>query len=164
MGMVRLSINGRDHETDVQDNWTLNDVLRTRLDLAGTKRACDYGGCGACTVLLDGLPVYSCVMLAAEAEGHQIETIEGVAASGELHPVQRAFMNHYAAQCGWCTPAMIVTTKALLEENADPTEDEIKESISGVLCRCTGYGKIILAVQEAAAEMRGALSAPGRGA
>jgi aerobic-type carbon monoxide dehydrogenase small subunit (CoxS/CutS family) len=162
MTAVKLQINGKALELDAPDHWTLNDALRMHLDLAGTKRACDYGGCGACTVLLDGEPVYSCVLLLGEAEGHEIETVEGVAPAGELHPVQRAFADHYAAQCGWCTPAMIVTTKALLEQNPAPTQDEIREAISGVLCRCTGYGKIVLAVEEAAAEMRAA-AASGKG-
>jgi carbon-monoxide dehydrogenase small subunit len=154
--LLHLSINGETYDADARDNWTLNDVLRNVLELTGTKRACDYGGCGACTVLMEGMPIYSCVTLAANAEGHDIRTIEGVAEEGELQPIQRAFADHYAAQCGWCTPAMIMTSTALLAENTSPTEEEIRDALSGVLCRCTGYGKIILAVQEAAAEMRAA--------
>jgi carbon-monoxide dehydrogenase small subunit len=151
-----LSINDAIYEADARDSWTLNDVLRNVLDLTGTKRSCDYGGCGACTVLMDGMPIYSCVTLATNAEGHRIQTIEGVQERGELRPIQRAFADHYAAQCGWCTPAMIMAAKALLDENANPSEDEIRDALSGVLCRCTGYGKIILAVEEAAREMRNA--------
>ncbi len=155
MRRIQLHINDQVHELDIRDNWTLNDVLRDHLEMTGTKRACDYGGCGSCTVLMDGTPIYSCVRLAVDAVGHHIETIEGVAHDGQLHPIQRAFADHYAAQCGWCTPAQIVTAKALLDRNQSPTEDEVKEALSGVLCRCTGYGKIVLAVMEAAAEMRG---------
>jgi carbon-monoxide dehydrogenase small subunit len=156
MARLRLAINDAIYEADARDNWTLNDVLRNVLDLTGTKRSCDYGGCGACTVLMDGLPIYSCVTLATNAEGHRIQTIEGVQQQGELQPIQRAFADHYAAQCGWCTPAMIMASTALLAENTNPSEDEIRDALSGVLCRCTGYGKIIQAVEEAAREMRAA--------
>jgi len=152
--VLQLSINGRRYAAEARDNWTLNDVLRNVLDLTGTKRSCDYGGCGACTVLMDGMPIYSCVTLATNAEGREIRTIEGVGEDGALAPIQSAFADHYAAQCGWCTPAMIVTSCALLEENPDPSEDEIRDALSGVLCRCTGYGKIIDAVLEAARTMR----------
>jgi aerobic-type carbon monoxide dehydrogenase small subunit (CoxS/CutS family) len=153
---LELTINGKRYEVDAPEHWTLNDVLRGPLGLTGTKRACDYGGCGACTVLRDGVPIYSCVTLAVEAQGWQLTTIEGIAeADGTLHPVQRAFADHYAAQCGWCTPAMIVTSIALLNENKKPTEMEVREALSGVLCRRTGYGKILVPVHEAAAELRG---------
>jgi carbon-monoxide dehydrogenase small subunit len=162
MARLRLSINDAIYEADARDNWTLNDVLRNVLDLTGTKRSCDYGGCGACTVLMDGLPIYSCVTLATNAEGHRIQTIEGVQQQGELRPIQRAFADRYAAQCGWCTPAMIMASTALLAENTNPSEDEIRDALSGVLCRCTGYGKIILAVEEAAREMRAAAEKGGR--
>lgn len=156
MASLQLQINCQRHEIEAPEHWTLNDVLRGPLGLTGTKRACDYGGCGACTVLRDGVPIYSCVTLAIEAQGYDLTTIEGVAEpDGTLHPVQRAFADHYAAQCGWCTPAMIVTSVALLNENRSPTDREVREALSGVLCRCTGYGKIVVAVEEAAAEIRG---------
>jgi len=133
----------------------LNDVLRNVLDLTGTKRACDYGGCGSCTVLIDGLDAYSCVTLAVEVEGKDIQTIEGLSAAAEPHPLQKYFASRYAAQCGWCTPGMIMSAKALLDRNPNPTDDEIRVALSGVLCRCTGYTSVVQAVQDAAAELRG---------
>lgn len=152
---VTLKINGEVRQLDVESNWTLNDVLRNRLELTGTKRACDYGGCGSCTVLMDGVDVYSCSILAVEAEGKEILTIEGLGDSESLHPLQKSFALSYAAQCGWCTPGMIMSAKALLNRNPNPTEAEVRAALSGVLCRCTGYTSIVEAVLEAAGVMRG---------
>jgi carbon-monoxide dehydrogenase small subunit len=152
---VTLTINGRVHRLNVDSNWTLNDVLRNRLNLTGTKRACDYGGCGSCTVLMDGVDVYSCSILALEAEGNEILTIEGIGTRENLHPLQKSFALSYAAQCGWCTPGMIMSAKALLDHESNPTEEEVRISLSGVLCRCTGYTSIIEAVLDAARVMRG---------
>ena len=152
---VTLNVNGRVHRLDVDSNWTLNDVLRNRLDLTGTKRACDYGGCGSCTVLMDGVDVYSCSILALEAEGKEILTIEGIGTRENLHPLQKSFALSYAAQCGWCTPGMIMSAKALLDREPNPTEEEVRIALSGVLCRCTGYTSIIRAVLDAARVLRG---------
>jgi len=151
---VALKINGDVRQIDVESNWTLNDVLRNRLELTGTKRACDYGGCGSCTVLMDGVDVYSCSILAVEAEGKEILTIEGLGDGDNLHPLQKSFALSYAAQCGWCTPGMIMSAKALLDHNPNPTEGEVRTALSGVLCRCTGYSSIVRAVLEAARVMR----------
>ena len=152
---VTLKINGEVRQLGVDSNWTLNDVLRNRLDLTGTKRACDYGGCGSCTVLMDGVDVYSCSILAVEAEGKEILTIEGLGDSESLHPLQKSFALSYAAQCGWCTPGMIMSAKALLNRNPNPTEAEVRAALAGVLCRCTGYTSIVKAVLDAAGAMRG---------
>jgi carbon-monoxide dehydrogenase small subunit len=152
---VTLRINGKDHQVGVESNWTLNDVLRNRLELTGTKRACDYGGCGSCTVLMDGVDVYSCSILAVEAQGKEIVTIEGLGNSENLHPLQKSFALSYAAQCGWCTPGMIMSAKALLNRDPNPTEAEVRAALSGVLCRCTGYTSIVKAVLDAAGVMRG---------
>jgi carbon-monoxide dehydrogenase small subunit len=154
---IALKINGQVHQLRVESNWTINDVLRNRLELTGTKRACDYGGCGSCTVLMDGVDVYSCSILAVEAEGKEILTIEGLGNSENLHPLQKSFALSYAAQCGWCTPGMIMSAKSLLDNNPKPTEAEVRAALSGVLCRCTGYTSIIKAVLEAAGVMRGEL-------
>ena len=151
---ITLTINGTVHRVDIDSNWTLNDVLRNRLDLTGTKRACDYGGCGSCTVLLDGLDVYSCSILAVDAQGKEILTIEGLGTQANLHPLQKSFALSYAAQCGWCTPGMIMSAKALLDRNPKPTEAEVRVALSGVLCRCTGYTSIVSAVLEAASVLR----------
>ena len=154
-GEIALKINGSVHRLRVDANWTLNDVLRNRLNLTGTKRACDYGGCGSCTVLMDGVDVYSCSILAVEAEGKEILTIEGLGNAETLHPLQKTFALSYAAQCGWCTPGMIMSAKALLDRNPHPTETEVRVALSGVLCRCTGYSSIVQAVIDAACVMRG---------
>lgn len=151
---ITLKINGSSHRLSVPSNWTLNDVLRNRLDLTGTKRACDYGGCGSCTVLIDGVDVYSCSILAVEAQDKEIQTIEGLGDKDNLHPLQKSFALSYAAQCGWCTPGMIMSAKALLERNPDPSEAEVRMALSGVLCRCTGYSSIVQAVIDAARLMR----------
>jgi aerobic carbon-monoxide dehydrogenase small subunit len=152
---ITLEINGRVHQLSIPSNWTLNDVLRNRLDLTGTKRACDYGGCGSCTVLMDGVDVYSCSILAVEAHEKEIQTIEGLGDSENLHPLQKTFALSYAAQCGWCTPGMIMSAKALLDRNPRPTESEVRAALSGVLCRCTGYSSIVQAVLDAARVIRG---------
>lgn len=151
---VILKINGNSHHLDVPCNWTLNDVLRNRLNLTGTKKACDYGGCGSCTVLMDGVDVYSCSIIAAQSAGKEILTIEGLAKDEFLHPLQHTFARSYAAQCGWCTPGMIMSAKSLLDRNPNPTEEEVRIALSGVLCRCTGYSPIVKAVLEAGQMIR----------
>ena len=151
---VRLNINGQSHELTLDCRSTLNEVLRNRLGLFGTKLGCNYGGCGNCTVLMGGRPVYSCSILAVEAEGKSVNTIEGLSGEGELHPIQAAFAESYAAQCGWCTPGMIMAAKALLDRQPDPTVEQIKLGLSGVLCRCTGYTEIVKAVLQAAKSMQ----------
>ena len=150
--LIRLVVNGEEHDVAVWPNETLVEVLRDRLELTGTKMGCGEGACGTCTVLLEGRPVRSCLTLAVEAQGREIVTIEGLAEGGELHPVQEAFVQHGAIQCGFCSPAMILTGKALLDENPHPTEHEVRRAISGVVCRCTGYAKIVEAVLAAAGE------------
>ena len=148
---IQLKVNGDYYETVVDDRRTLLEVLRESLGLTGAKKGCDEGDCGACTVLLDGKAVPSCLVLAVEAQGKDITTIEGLAQGGKLHPIQEAFVKYGALQCGYCTPGMIMSAKALLDKNPKPTEDEIRMAIAGNLCRCTGYVKIIEAIQAAAA-------------
>ena len=157
--MIYMRINGQDREIEVRPNELLVDVLRERLGLTGTKIGCEAGECGACTVLINGKPTLSCLTLAVECEGKEILTIEGIgdAAKGELHPVQKAFVKHYGVQCGFCTPAMILTAKAFLDKNPNPKEEEIREAINGVICRCTGYMQIVESILAAAEEMRGAV-------
>ncbi len=150
-----LKINGEEQEVFVNPNQTLLEVLRDELHLTGVKEGCGLGECGACTVLMDGIPVRSCLVLGLEAEGKAILTVEGLANGGDLHPIQRAFIDHHAFQCGFCTPAMIMTAKALLEKNPDPTESEVIRAISGNICRCTGYKSIVSAIMGAAREMKG---------
>jgi len=152
--IIRLNVNDNDYEVAVQPNQTLTQVLREELNLLGTKEGCGIGDCGACTVIMDGRPVNSCLVLAVQASGSKIETIEGVAQGHKLHPVQEAFVNLGAIQCGFCTPGMVLTAKNLLENNPNPTEQEIRKAMSGNLCRCTGYQKIVEAVQEAAAQIK----------
>lgn len=147
--VLRLTVNNREYELLVPSNRTLLDVLRDDLGLTGTKRGCDSGECGACTVLLEGIPILACLTLAYEVDGRKIQTIEGVAKDGELHPVQKAFIENGAIQCGFCTPGMVLSMLALLESNPTPTTDEIKKGISGNLCRCTGYNRIIEAIKQA---------------
>jgi len=148
--LIQLRVNGEDHDVVVSPNETLVEVLRDRLELTGTKMGCGEGACGTCTVLLDGKPVRSCLTLAVEVQGKEIVTIEGLAEGAKLHPVQEAFMEHGAIQCGFCSPGMILTGKALLDENPHPTEEEVRRAISGVVCRCTGYAKIVEAIMAAA--------------
>ena len=145
--VIELNINGDLHEVLVAPNNTLLEVLRDRLGLMGTKRGCDLGACGACTVLIDGEAFLSCVMLAIDAGGKEIVTIEGLADGGDLHPLQKAFVDHGGLQCGFCTPGMILTAKAILDEEEHPTEEVIKKKMAGNLCRCTGYKKIVEALQ-----------------
>ncbi|GAB4385320.1 (2Fe-2S)-binding protein [Albidovulum sp.] len=152
---VSTTINGDPFEFLCAPEETLLDVLRNRLGLTGAKEGCGTGDCGACSVTLDGRLVCSCLVLAAEAEGAEIGTIEGMAAGEELHPLQRHFIDGAALQCGICTPGILVAARALLERNPEPTDEEVRYWLAGNLCRCTGYDKIIRAVQAAAAEMRG---------
>jgi carbon-monoxide dehydrogenase small subunit len=150
---VLLRVNGEDHEVLIKSNRTLIEVLRQDLHLTGAKEACGIGACGACTVLVNGKPVHSCITLAEEVEGKEVETIEGLAQGGKLHPLQKAFMDYHAFQCGFCTPGMIMAAKALLNRNLRPTEQEVKSAISGNLCRCTGYGNIVEAILSTAREI-----------
>ncbi len=150
--LIQLKVNGEVCELAVHPNRTLLDVLRDDLDLTGAKKGCDEGDCGSCTVIIDGKPVASCLTLAIEAQGKDILTIEGVAKDGQLHPIQTAFVEHGAIQCGFCTPGMILSAKALLDQNPKPTEEEVAKAISGNLCRCTGYVKILEAILAASKE------------
>ena len=152
---VTTTVNGDAVELLCDPTQTLLDVLRDELDMKGTKKGCGTGDCGACSVVLDDVLVCSCLVLGVEANGKSVETIEGMAEGEDLHPLQRKFIDHIALQCGICTPGLLIASKALLEENPDPTESEIRYWLAGNLCRCTGYHKIIEAVQDAAAEMRG---------
>jgi len=152
---ISLKVNGKEHEVNVEPRETLLEVIRDRLGLTGTKLSCDMEVCGACTVLLDGKPVSSCTTLAFEARGKEVMTIEGLASDGKLHPLQEAFLERGGLQCGFCTPGMILTAKTLLEENPNPTEEEIKEYMHGNLCRCTGYQMIVESIMAASEKMRG---------
>jgi carbon-monoxide dehydrogenase small subunit len=151
--LTKLRVNGVTYEVTIEPRRTLLEVLRDNLGLTGAKKACDTGDCGACTVLMDGKPVASCLVLAVEAQGKDIITIEGLAKDGQPHPIQQAFVDHGAIQCGFCTPGMILSTKALLDKNPKPTEDEVKDAIAGNLCRCTGYAKIIEAILAASQKL-----------
>lgn len=152
--LVRLNVNGRDHALIIESNERLLDVLRDRLNLKGVKEGCGTGDCGTCSVIIDGRLVNSCLVLAVQARGKRIVTVEGIGTRENLHPVQKAFMKYNAAQCGFCTPAMVLAGKNLLDHNSTPSRDEIREAISGVLCRCTGYYKLIDAIQDAAEKLR----------
>ena len=152
---VTATVNGDPAEFLTDPGTTLLDALRDELGLTGSKEGCGSGDCGACSVILDGKVVCSCLMLGVEAEGHEIITVEGVAQGDKLHPVQQKFLEHAALQCGFCTPGFIVAAKALLDENLNPTEEETRYWLAGNLCRCTGYDKIVRAVLDAAAVMRG---------
>ena len=151
---LHLSVNGEAAEASVAPYKTLLEVLREDLDLTGTKHGCELGECGACTVLIDGEPQLSCLVLALECEGRAVQTIEGLARGPELHPLQAAFTDFGGSQCGYCTPGVIMTAAALLERNPRPTREEIKEATAGNLCRCTGYNQIVEAIEGAAAELR----------
>lgn len=148
--LVSLTVNGTHHEVDVPPTFRLIDLLRDELGLTGTKEGCGAGECGSCTVLLDGRAVCSCLVLAVQARGRQVTTIEGLAENGELHVLQRMFIDKGAVQCGYCTPGMIMSAKALLDENPHPTEADIRKALAGNLCRCTGYTAIVEAVMAAA--------------
>ena len=151
---IKVTLNGKNAALEVPAHRLLLDLLRDEIGLTGTKEGCGTGDCGACTVFLNGKPVNSCLVLAGELDGADIVTIEGLKIGPELHPIQRAFIQDGGAQCGYCTPGMLMMSKALLDENPNPTEEEIRFALSGNLCRCTGYAKIIKAVQNAAAELR----------
>lgn len=150
---VSVTVNGEAHEADVEPRLLLVHFLRDTLGLTGTHVGCDTSNCGACTVHVDGESAKSCTMLAVQADGREIKTIEGMASGADLHPLQQAFWDQHGLQCGFCTPGMIMQSAWLLAENPDPTEDEIREGISGNLCRCTGYVNIVKAIQQAATEM-----------
>ena len=152
---ITVTVNSALERIDVPANMTLLQMLRDKLALTGTKNGCEAGECGACTVLVDGEPTNSCMMLAVEADGREIMTVEGLAPEGQLSPIQRAFVDHNAVQCGFCTPGMLMSTYALLRRNPNPTQEEIKQALLGNLCRCTGYVRIIQAVQAAASRFAG---------
>ncbi|MFC1872606.1 (2Fe-2S)-binding protein [Chloroflexota bacterium] len=152
--VFELQVNGRIHEIFAEPSRTLAEILREELGLTGLKISCNMGDCGSCTVLVDGKTVKSCLILASQVSGKEITTIEGLADGDKLHPLQVAFIEHFAVQCGYCTPGMILAAKALLDNNPNPTEEEVKNGLSGNLCRCTGYYKIVEAVLAAADKMR----------
>ena len=153
--LITLNINGRDYDLAVSPRDLLVDVIRKKVGLTGTKKGCGQGDCGACTVLIDGRPVLSCITLAVTCQGKKIVTIEGLAEGAKLHPLQQSFVDHGAVQCGYCTPGMILSAKALLDRKPDPSEEEIKRGLAGNLCRCTGYKKIVEAVSAAAKQLSG---------
>ena len=155
MPLLRTTVNGQPVEVEIEPGDLLVDVLRDKLGLIGTKIGCGEGECGACTVLLDGEAILSCIYPALKVEGREVITIEGISEKGELHPIQEAFVEHFASQCGYCTPGFIVATAGLLRENPNPSLEEILEGLSGNLCRCTGYYQIVAAVQAAASKMAG---------
>jgi len=159
--IVQLVVNRKSYRQEVESRRTLADFLREDLELTGTHLGCEHGACGACTVLLNDAPVRSCLMLAAQAEGTHVRTVEGLSTDGELHPIQKTFKKHHALQCGFCTPGFLTASVALLEENPKPTEAEVREWLSGNICRCTGYQFIVDAVLDAAAEMRASDRAEG---
>jgi aerobic-type carbon monoxide dehydrogenase small subunit (CoxS/CutS family) len=152
---IELKVNGTSYRRNVESRMLLSDFLRHELLLAGTHVGCEHGVCGACTILLDGAPVRSCLMLAVQSNGHELSTIEGLAADGgELHPIQKAMHDHHGLQCGYCTPGILMTMTAFLKENPAPSEHEVREALSGNLCRCTGYQNIVDAMMAAAQAMR----------
>ncbi len=153
--IVSLNVNREEHRVIVRPHESLLDVLRNKLGLTGTKKCCNEGDCGACTVIMGGRAVNACLVFAVEAEGEEILTVEGLAHGSTLHPLQEAFMKFGGFQCGFCTPGMLMSAKALLDENPDPTDEEIRKAISGNVCRCTGYVKIVQSIKEAALSMKG---------
>ena len=146
---IKFKLNGKTVEVEVPPHWTLLRLLREKWSLTGTKEGCGIGECGACTVLLNGVPVHSCLLLVPKVEGREVQTIEGLGSRKSLHPLQQSFIDHGAVQCGFCTPGILMSSKALLEQNSHPTREEVKEAISGHLCRCTGYHQIIEAIEDA---------------
>ncbi len=147
---ITLEVNRRRHDLEVGHHWTLLRTLREELGLTGSKRGCDRGECGACTVLLDGKPVYSCLLLALQVGPRAVSTVEGLGAGECLHPLQAAFLNHDGSQCGFCAPGFLMSAKALLDANPSPTEAQVRAALSGNICRCNAYGRIVASVQEAA--------------
>lgn len=155
MSTIALHVNRRAVELSAEPRTSLADFVRDKLDLTGTHLGCEHGVCGACTILLDGAPIRSCLMLAVQANGHELSTIEGLAsASGELSPVQKAMHEHHGLQCGYCTPGILMTMTAFLKQNTSPSEEQVREALSGNLCRCTGYQHIVDAMMAAAQAMR----------
>jgi aerobic carbon-monoxide dehydrogenase small subunit len=151
---ISVTVNGKQHSLDVEPRLLLVHLLREKLGLTGTHVGCDTTSCGACTVLVDGVPIKSCTHFAVQVDGREVKTVEGLAQGGELHPIQQGFKEEHGLQCGFCTPAMMLVSSALLEENPDPSEEEIRWAISGNICRCTGYQNIVKAVQWAAQKMK----------
>ena len=151
---ITITVNGKQRRFDVEPHTLLLNLIRDEMDLTGTKYGCGIGECGACTVLLDGDAVLACMMLAVDADGRGVDTVEGLSDGDKLHPIQQAYLDEGAVQCGFCTPGFIMSTKALLDENPNPTEAEIREYLNGNICRCTGYVNIVKAVQSAAAKMK----------
>lgn len=160
---IQLMVNGEPREATISPEITLLDLLRDTWGLTGTKKGCNEGDCGACTVLLDGKPVNACLVLAIRTHGHEVMTIEGLGTVDEPHPLQSSFVEEAALQCGFCGPGMLISSKALLEVNADPTEMEINRALSGNLCRCTGYSKIVQAVQKASQKIKTQQGSPEKG-
>ena len=156
--LIALTVNGQQAEVAVEPRWTLLEVVREVLRFTGSKEGCGTGDCGACSMIVDGRLVTSCLMLAAQADGREVMTVEGLATNGNLHPVQQAFIDAGGVQCGFCTPGMIMAAKSLLDRNPSPTLEEVREGLAGNLCRCTGYAKIYEAVMEAALQAQGARS------
>jgi len=152
---IALSVNGASCRREVESRMLLSDFLRHELMLAGTHVGCEHGVCGACTILFDGAPVRSCLMLAVQADGHELSTVEGLATEAGLHPVQQAMHEHHGLQCGYCTPGILMTMTAYLKDNPSPTEEDVREALSGNICRCTGYQNIVDAMLAAAEAMRG---------
>ena len=151
---ITINVNGKQQRFDVEPHTLLLNLIRDEMNLTGTKYGCGIGECGACTVLLDGDAVLACMMLAVDADGHRVDTVEGLSSGDKLHPIQQAYLDEGAVQCGFCTPGFIMSTKALLDKNPNPNEAEIREHLNGNICRCTGYVNIVKAVQSAAAKMK----------
>ncbi len=155
MKKIELKVNGTVHKVEIEEDMRLIDVLRDKLGLMGTKEGCGEGECGACTIIMDGETVASCLVMAFQAEGKEILTIEGLSEGEKIHPIQQAFLDEGAVQCGFCIPGMVLSAKALLDKKSSPNRSEIREAISGNLCRCTGYNKIVNAVEKAAKDLKG---------